>query len=964
MEEDNRRFLDVISHRRRIFPSIQFYSPTVDHSDKFPLLSSSLIRSGGITSYEECSRKGYKPQVSGVLQSSIFGSQKRRQLETGYRPVWPKQIHHSSKVQDGDLPVHQECYPSERLGSVIGSNRRLLSRNDSPVLEEIPSLHSEWKSTPVPGSSIRDFVSSKDLHQDHGSSRGLFAHARPPTTPVLRRLAATQRESVQSSKRLASHMADSHKPGAYSEYSEIGINSHERVHIRGNDVPHRVRFCTSPVKKSRITSRNDSYLFDQNISISSLDAITHGVSKCSSRSCYTWPTSHETTTVSIPRSVASLHRSSRSRDSYVRHLQVPPELVAEHGCLCERYSLAYPHSRPLSFHRLESCGMGSASGTFGIDCPRTLVSQREMSPYKQSRIESCESGFVTICNYCHRQNSSVSHRQHNCGILHSQTGGDSFPSSVSGNLGTSQLVPVYVSTTTGQTRSRETQCSSRRTISAEQNLTSGMDFETGSCTMPFSEAGNTNGRSVCNPIKSSSTNVCVSNARPSSLGSRRPLSQLESDVRVCIPSIRSSSGSSRENSTVKTVQNYSNSAMLASEIMVQPASELPCGLTDSPSSAGRSIISISGSSSSHEPRNASSARMAIIERSIRDKQFSAKIASRIAKSRRKSTRIVYDAKWVIFSDWCKSKSIDPECPTMNNFATFFLFLFEEKKLAVSTIKGYRSMLSNTLKFKGGESIGSNPFLSELIHSFELDRPITRSLTPKWDLSCVLWSLTKTPYEPLSEASLKYCTLKTVFLLAFATARRRSEIHAFSVEEGCLRFNKSDGSVSLLCQPGFLAKNQLPHVLPEPIYVPSLAKSCGRDDADRVLCPVRSLKFYLKRVEASRGSRKRLFLPLIGNKDISAATVSRWISEVIKFAYQGLSEADLSFLRIRPHELRALSSSWAFLNKTPLEDVLRAAFWRSPSTFSSFYLRSFAAQADNLHSLGPLVASQRVISSSS
>ena len=297
---------------------------------------------------------------------------------------------------------------------------------------------------------------------------------------------------------------------------------------------------------------------------------------------------------------------------------------------------------------------------------------------------------------------------------------------------------------------------------------------------------------------------------------------------------------------------------------------------------------------------------------------------------------------------------------MNNLASFFLYLFEDKELAVSTIKGYRSMLSNTLKFKGGESIGSNPFLSELMRSFKLERPVSRSLTPKWDLSCVLWSLTKTPYEPLSGASIKFLTMKTVFLLAFATARRRSELHAFSVEEGCLRFNKSDGSVSLLCQPGFLAKNQLPHILPEPINVPSLANSCGRDDTDRVLCPVRSLKFYLKRVEASRGSRKRLFLPLIGNKDISAASVSRWISDVIKFAYQDLSDTDLSFLRIRPHELRALSSSWAFLNKAPLEDVLRAAFWRSPNTFSSFYLRSFSAQASNLHSLGPLVAAQRVI----
>jgi hypothetical protein len=37
---------------------------------------------------------------------------------------------------------------------------------------------------------------------------------------------------------------------------------------------------------------------------------------------------------------------------------------------------------------------------------------------------------------------------------------------------------------------------------------------------------------------------------------------------------------------------------------------------------------------------------------------------------------------------------------MNNLASFLLYLFEEKELAVSTIKGYRSMLSNTLKFKG------------------------------------------------------------------------------------------------------------------------------------------------------------------------------------------------------------------------------------------------------------------------
>ena len=61
----------------------------------------------------------------------------------------------------------------------------------------------------------------------------------------------------------------------------------------------------------------------------------------------------------------------------------------------------------------------------------------------------------------------------------------------------------------------------------------------------------------------------------------------------------------------------------------------------------------------------------------------------------------------------------------------------------------------------------------------------------------------------------------------------------------LRFNQSDGSVSLILKSGFLAKNQLPSVKPDPIVVPSLARICKWEHTDRLLCPVRALKFYLK-----------------------------------------------------------------------------------------------------------------------
>jgi hypothetical protein len=42
-----------------------------------------------------------------------------------------------------------------------------------------------------------------------------------------------------------------------------------------------------------------------------------------------------------------------------------------------------------------------------------------------------------------------------------------------------------------------------------------------------------------------------------------------------------------------------------------------------------------------------------------------------------------------------------------------------------------------------------------------------------------------PFEPMDRASLKFVTLKTVFLVALATAQRRSELHALSMKRSPL-----------------------------------------------------------------------------------------------------------------------------------------------------------------------------------
>ena len=233
------------------------------------------------------------------------------------------------------------------------------------------------------------------------------------------------------------------------------------------------------------------------------------------------------------------------------------------------------------------------------------------------------------------------------------------------------------------------------------------------------------------------------------------------------------------------------------------------------------------------------------------------------------------------------------------------------------------MMSNILKFRTGNRIWSNPVLSELIRSFE---KVQRSLTSKWDLSWVLICLQKAPYEPLHKASKLHVTIKKALRLALATAKRCSEVHALTMDSNHLRFSQSDGSVSLTVQTWFLAKNQLPPICPDPVVIPILARKCKQEHLDRLLCPIRAFTFHLKMTSSYHQNRTRLFLPIKGNHDISETSVWRWVAYTIKLAYRKLTRRDISFLKIKAQEVRVLSSFWAFFDKVPLNDILKAAVW--------------------------------------
>ena len=140
-------------------------------------------------------------------------------------------------------------------------------------------------------------------------------------------------------------------------------------------------------------------------------------------------------------------------------------------------------------------------------------------------------------------------------------------------------------------------------------------------------------------------------------------------------------------------------------------------------------------------------------------------------------------------------------------------------------------------------------------------------------------------------------------------------------------------------PEFRAKNQRTLELSKPFSITSISNLLNDDDADNLLCPVRALRHYLSRTASSRANKRRLFVSLNPNykKDISKATISRWIKNVIILAYNHHSSHAVS-VDVKAHELRAISASLSAMLGTPLEAIMKSACWSRQTTFTNYYIR--------------------------
>ena len=147
--------------------------------------------------------------------------------------------------------------------------------------------------------------------------------------------------------------------------------------------------------------------------------------------------------------------------------------------------------------------------------------------------------------------------------------------------------------------------------------------------------------------------------------------------------------------------------------------------------------------------------------------------------------------------------MDPFDPSVMALAGFLIFLFEIKKLTPVSVKGCRSVISSMLKHLSSVDFSSNPVLSDIIKSMELEKAVVSNVVPHWDLSLVLDCLKS---FHLSLCLLVHClTQKTVFLIALASGWRHSEIHALSASSGSVSFSQTKDQLNCIFPPDFWLK---------------------------------------------------------------------------------------------------------------------------------------------------------------
>ncbi|CAC5377945.1 unnamed protein product [Mytilus coruscus] len=415
--------------------------------------------------------------------------------------------------------------------------------------------------------------------------------------------------------------------------------------------------------------------------------------------------------------------------------------------------------------------------------PRGMEFTPERVAYQLLRNKSSLFDNKTFSESVKEQIGSDQERQHKCCSVYKSPGRDKIDQSLSVNLGIMEDGHSEQHGFEGSPYHWQEQCSSR-SVESHQNTSNRVDFKQDNCWSNFSSVGCSSDRPFCFMGEQANRSILYRDT-PSQCTSIGCIDNTMGEhVCLCFPSDLSDTEDIKVYEAVP-LSDYLNSTSMAQEILVSRNSPVINSASYQTTTLGEFVDSTQSQDMPSESSNVEFSRMAPIDRNFKAGGFSESARNLLNASWRKGTQRDYIAKFEKYSSWCTGKQIDPYSATLSQIADFLAPLFESG-LQYRTISGYRSMLSAVLSPIDNYLVGQHPYISRLIKGVFHSRPPKTNLLPEWDLEIVLKALENEPFEPLCEASLKFITFKTVFLIAITTFRRCSDLQSLRIDKASMK----------------------------------------------------------------------------------------------------------------------------------------------------------------------------------
>jgi len=254
----------------------------------------------------------------------------------------------------------------------------------------------------------------------------------------------------------------------------------------------------------------------------------------------------------------------------------------------------------------------------------------------------------------------------------------------------------------------------------------------------------------------------------------------------------------------------------------------------------------------------------------------------------------------------------------------FLQSLHDQNLSYSCINAARSAVA--FLSQPNNPVGDTLLIKRFIKGVSKINPPRPKYEDIWDPGPVIDYLRS--LEPIEDLSFENLTLKTIGLLALATAHRSQTYAAIEIAD----LNESTDQMEIRISSHI--KTSRPN-----LNQPCLVLPMMKDDVK--VCVARCIKHYCEESKKLRHLKcTKLFIsPNKHHMSVSASTISRWIRTV-------LQKGGIDTEKFKSHSTRHAATSSAARKGIPVDQIRARAGWTNRScVFAKFYNKPIDNRSD-------------------